>query len=148
MFGWLEENWFALVQTIGITAGLAYTGGSLFRDSRIRALQYRLELTKQHREIWMNTLSSPKLLRVLEPAPDLKKTPVTAEEQVFINLVIQHVSTIVQANQYKVVGLPDGVRGDIRAFFSLPIPHAVWLVTKCFRDQDVVEYLDGLLNPG
>jgi len=134
-----------LVQTVGIVASLSYTGRSLFKDARIRALQYRLELTRQHREIWLSTLTSPSLLKVLDGSRDIEKKPVTAEEQVFINLIIQHVSTIVQANEDKIVDMPEGIREDIRAFFSLPIPNSVWLVTKSFRDQEVIDYVDNLL---
>ena len=41
---------------------------------------------------------------------------------------------------------PAGQEADIREFFSLPIPHAVWSQTKKFRDPETIAYVESLLT--
>lgn len=39
----------------------------------------------------------------------------------------------------------EGMQKDIKAFFSLPIPKAVWEQVKPFQDEDFVEFVENSL---
>ena len=48
---WIGDNWFALLQSIGIVGGLIYTGRVVHTDAKVRRLENRFALTKQHRKM-------------------------------------------------------------------------------------------------
>ena len=143
---WLGSNWFNLLQTIGIVAGLCFTGRSLLFDARIRKISNLLSITEHHRSIWEQVLAHPKLSRVLEPHADLKSTPISLEERIFVNLIILHLTAVMAAIKGSVHSKPAGQDEDLREFFSLPIPNKVWKDSKRFREPEVTSYLDSLIT--
>src|SRR5438105_5056258 len=90
---WVSQNWFSLLQSIGIIGSLLFTGISLRMDARTRRASNVLTITQQHHELWTNFLKRPELSRVLDPNADLKSNAVTREEQMFILLLLVHLST-------------------------------------------------------
>ena len=144
---WMEGNWFSLLQTTGIVAGLFFNGRHLLIDSRLRRVQNLFTLTQHHRSIWLEAYDNPNLRRVLAPKADFKRKPVTLQERIFMNLVILHLSTVLAAMKNKVLPKPAGLDEDIQEFFSLPVPNAVWLATKKYRDQPTIDYVESLLEP-
>ena len=55
---WLEDNWFSLLQSIGIISGFVFTALTLRRDTKSRKRTEVLALTQQHRELWSEVPSS------------------------------------------------------------------------------------------
>src|SRR5438034_6562787 len=123
---WMSHNWFALVQTGAIAAGLLLTGFAHMLEARARRVGNLIQLTQQHRDLWERMYSQPALTRILHPSADLAKTGVTAEEEVFVIFIILHLSNTYYAMRSGFFQKPHGLRKDIVRFFSLPIPRAVW----------------------
>src|SRR5438046_1306733 len=87
---WIGHNWFALVQTGAVSGGFLLTGLALWLDARARRVANLIHLTEQHRDLWERMCSQPELARILDPDADLVKSPVTAEEELFVIFVILH----------------------------------------------------------
>jgi hypothetical protein len=143
---WFGQNWFDLLQTVGIIGGLIFTAKALRDDSQERRVTNLLFLTKNHRELWSNAFYRPELARVFEASVDLTQMPVTSGEHLFVNLVIQHVHSAFQAMGEKLVIKPESVSRDIGSFFSLPIPNAIWRQAKRLQDEDFAAFVESCLK--
>src|ERR1051325_614521 len=123
---WLGHNWFAVVQTAAPTGGLLLVGAGLLLEARARRVANLIRLTYQHRDLWEQMYSDPQLARILDAAPDLERSPVNAEEELFVTFIILHLSSTYYGMRAGFFQKPDGLRKDIELFFSLPIPRTVW----------------------
>lgn len=95
-----------------------------------------LTITNNRENIWKHFYARPDLVRVIDSSADLGKKPITAAEEEFINSVILHINSAYYAmRDVKVVKL-EGLRWDVGAFMSLPLPRAVWEKTKKFQNVD------------
>lgn len=143
---WIGDNWFSLVQSGGIVAGMGFTAWSLRRDSRERRTATRLGLAQHHRELWAEVHRRPDLGRLLNDDVDLVAHPITAAEDEFLNVVIYHFQTCWE------LGRSDGLLSlqtlelDARDFFGHPIPNAVWRSSKNRRDPGFVGFIDHSLE--
>jgi len=81
-------------------------------------------------------------VRVLDKTADLKSTPVTDWEELFVNLLILHLNSAYHAMQAKMFVKQEGLQRDIQMFFSLPIPRSVWESAKSFQDADFVKFVE------
>jgi hypothetical protein len=142
---WISVNWFDLAQTLGIVASLAFTGATFRTDAKSRRVSNLIELTTQHREIWTELDRRPELSRVLDTTVDLERTPVQPEEERFIRMLILHLNSAYQAMKNRVYTRPDGLRKDIRRFFSRPVAKCVWEKTKSFQDVEFVRFVESCL---
>jgi hypothetical protein len=129
---WLSQNWFALLQSAGIIGSLLFTGITLRDDVRSRRVGNLIAITGQHREIWGYLYSRPELTRVLDATTDLKRVPISEEEELFVTLLILHLNSSYQAMKSGMLVKPEGLHRDIRTFFSLPIPRLVWNKAKAW----------------
>ena len=144
-WGWIAGNWLPFLQGIGIVGGLAFTGYSFRYNTRVHRAQTLINITQQHRAIWLKAFDVPQLRRVLSPAP-LKNRTITFEERLFVNLIVLHLSSILFAVREGVFDLPAGTDADLQELFSLPIPRKVWEELKPFQDKETVRYVDTLLT--
>ena len=110
-------------------------------------LSHLLAITEQHRSIWENLFSMPDLARVLDSSANIRQTPVTAAERLFVLLLILHLNATYQAIQSGVLRRPEELQRDIQTFFSLPIPKAVWGTAKQFQDDAFVRFVDASRHP-
>lgn len=135
---WVKENWFTVVQTVGIIGGLWFTSAT-FRSTNL------LTLAEQHRALWRDALERPGLRRVfLEKVERVE--PVTIEEEEFLNLVIVHFETGWQMAAPGTILTKEILARDVRGFFSKPIPNAVWEKTKGTRNPQFVAFIDRALE--
>ena len=139
---WLSQNWFTLLQSAGIIGSLLFTGITLRDDLRSRRIENLIAITEGHREIWAYLYSRPELSRVLDTTVDLRRVPVTDEEELFVNLLILHLSSAYQAMKSGMFVKPEGLRRDIESFFALPIPRLVWSKAKIFQDEEFVSFME------
>jgi hypothetical protein len=139
---WVSENWFILLQSLGIIGGLVFTALSLQLDAKARRIGNLMAITKNHREIWRDLYDRPELARVLEGNLDSNQTAVTRKEEWFIRFLIAHLNTVYHALKSGVVISLEGLEKDIRWFFSLPLPKAVWEKMKPMQDKSFVEYVE------
>jgi len=142
IFQWASENWFSLIQTLGIIAGLAFTAASLRADTKTRQVSNLLIITGQHREIWKEFYRRPELSRVLEHDPDLEARPLSNDEELFVRLLILHLAGTFEATRDNVYLKPEGLERDVQFFFSLPIPKTVWNKFKVFQNTGFVQFID------
>ncbi len=142
VWAWIGQNWFSLAETLGIVAGLLFTAFTVRQDIRERRLANLMALTGQHRDIWKTLYERPGLARLLSPAANPERQPLTRQETLFVTLVVLHLSTVHRAIKHGLVSQVGGVRQDIRWFFTLPLPRAVWEQIKPFQDRDFAEFVE------
>jgi hypothetical protein len=142
MGSWIAEHWFTFLNAVGIVGSLFFTSVSLRSETKTRRIANLLTLTQNHREVWSELLHGRTLARVLEATVDLEKQPVTTEEGLFINIVIQHLASAYEAIKTGLAINPEGLSQDLRWFFSLPIPSAIWEKVKPLQNHDFVAFVD------
>ena len=146
VFSWFKTHGFDLLQSVGIIAGLCFTAWSLRVDAKVRRVANLLTITEHHRDIWTRIYERPELTRVLEETVDPKSQPVTPQEELFVLLIVLHLSSAQEAMKQGMFPPPDGLRKDIEWFFSRPIPKVVWEKIRPFQDADFVEFIESFLR--
>lgn len=142
IFSWVEENWFLLLQSAGIIGGLLFTASSLRSETKTRRVSNLLAITESHRKIWMEFYRRPELKRVLDERADVGQLEISREEEIFVNFAIFHLNSVFYARESGLVVKLEGLRCDIRWFFSLPIPRMIWEKTKILQNDDFVEFVE------
>ena len=144
---WLEDNWFSLLQSIGIISGFVFTALTLRRDTKSRKRTEVLALTQQHRELWSEVHRRPELARILQTEVNLVAQPISTAEEEYLNLIIIHFNTGWQLAREGASLTLQTLRKDVRTFFSLPVPRAVWEQSKSARDPEFVRFVEKGLPP-
>ena len=143
---WLGHNWIDLISVVGVVGSLLFTGYSLHSETKTRRIANLLSLTQGHREIWKQMFSNPQLIRILDPDAEISAKPVTQQEEIFVNLVIQHLSVVFHTMRDELTIKPEGLRRDVWWFFSLPIPLAVWKELQVFQNGRFVTFVEACRN--
>lgn len=143
---WLQNNWFVFLQSAGIVGGLLFTARSLRDATSARKVSDLLTLTEQHRELWNEVYRRPELSRIFATTVDLVEKPVSVAEERFLNEVIVHFVTGYELARRKALVTMDALRADVRSFFTLPIPWAVWQQTRGARDPKFVSFIEKCLE--
>ena len=112
--------------TTGVVGALGFDARSHLIDARSRRVANYIRIVTNHRELWREFYEFPFLQRVLDPAPDLAAKPITQQERIFVIQVILHLSTQFEAEGNKMTVKLQGLRADVQAFLTLPIPAKVW----------------------
>jgi hypothetical protein len=152
MGAWLAKHGADLLQNGAIVASflLSFAGyrlnvSVLREDQNGRRVSNLITLTQQHREIWRDSLR-PGLARLRDPLADLLAHPISREEEAFVKDVILHFATSFQAIRHGEVASFGNVSADAGAFFSLPIPRAVWARVKFAQDEEFVGFVEEALR--
>lgn len=140
--GYIVQNWFDLLQSAVILAGLLFTALSYRKDTKSRDLENFFRINEAHRNIWTEVYKRPELDRVLSSKPDLEKEKMTDEEAIFVNLLILHLNATFRAMRSGLYTTNQGIEEDIRWFFSLPIPRLVWQLSKEIREPEFVKFVE------
>lgn len=138
---WISQHWFELVETIGIIGGLLFTAFTTRKDERARRISNLIAVTEQHRQIWMELYDRPRLSRILKKDVELNKDTISEEEALFVNMLILHLGTVYRAMKEGVFVKLEGLQRDVKEFFALPIPKAIWEKAKLLQDKDFVEFI-------
>src|SRR4051794_21584651 len=99
VFPWTTGNWMGLLNAVGVVVGRFVTAFALRSETKTRRIANLLAITQSHRELWKEFLGRPELARVLVASVDLAKQPITREEEIFVNLVILHISSVYYATK-------------------------------------------------
>jgi hypothetical protein len=142
---WVAHNWFVLLQSAGIVGGLLFTAFSLRAETKAKRLACLIALTEQHRDIWKQLYARPALARVLDATADLGRAPLTTEEERFVILLILHLLSAYQAMMQDLVFTLGAVQQDVREFFSLPLPQAVWETVRPFQNRKFAAFVEACL---
>jgi hypothetical protein len=143
---WLTENWFNLFSSVGIIGGLWFTAVSLHSETKTRRVANLLTITANYREVWKEFFGTRELVRVIDPTANPAKKPVTLAEEFFVNMVISHTSSVYEALKDELLTKQDGLRRDVKSFFSLPVPKAIWNNTKLLQNLDFAAFIDSSLK--
>lgn len=142
VLNWIAEHWLDTLQSVGVIAGLLYTGFALRMDTRVQRLQNNFTLTKNHREIWSLLYTHPELSRVLDASTDIKKQPPSLQEGLFVRLIILHLNDAYRASRLGLLTAPEKLAEDVRDFFRLPIPRETWHEMKRYQDERFVDFVE------
>lgn len=142
---WLSANWFNLVQTIAILAGLIFSGLALRQNAAATRVSTQLAVATNHRELWQNVIDKPALARIFESSP----TPgmPTHDERWFLTLVINHANIAFlalskSADEDQRKALED----DYRLILGTPLARQVWDEVKNFQDAGFREFVEAALR--
>jgi len=119
-----------------------FTAHTIRKDERARKIGNLIAVNQQYSDIWREIYDRPELARVLGKDADLKKQPVSDQEQFFVKMLIQHLQTVHWAMKMGVFVRIQGLQKDVREFFALPIPKAVWENIKPFQDSNFVRFIE------
>lgn len=146
LFAWLSQNWFSLLQSVAIVAGLLFTAISIRRETRNRKVGDLLTLAERHRELWSEVHRLPELQRVMSEEADLVANPITTAEREFLNLAFVHFNIgwqLAGANTFLSL---EALSLDAKRFFSLPLPRSVWNSARQTRDPKFVNFIESSLK--
>jgi len=143
---WVLANWLDLLQSLGIISGFVFTAHSIRREAEARKISNLLAITERHHAIWKPIYERPELARILEERPALHEKPLTRDEQRFVTSIVIHLDSVHRAIKAKMFVRLEGLRRDIKEFFSLPIPNAVWQQVKPLHDNDFVDFVESALR--
>lgn len=144
--GWVQQQWFSLVQSLGILGGLVFAGLSSRHEAATREVTSLLTMAEQHRQLWTEASRRPELARLFQEEVDLVACPITRAEEEFLNVMIVHYNTGWElAGRGETVSIK-ALKIDAKGVFSLPIPKAVWKQTKHLKDPRFARFIDELLQ--
>ena len=143
---WLKENWFTLLQSLGIVSSLVFTALALRRDTKARVVSDILALTQHHRELWSEVHRRSDLARVLRKDVNLVAEPISDAEREFLKTVFVHLHTGWLLSRKGVLATEETLVADLRDFFSRPIPRHVWEEARDTRDRHFREFVEQSLS--
>lgn len=138
----IVDQWFNVAQTLGIIANSFLLAFAMLESARTRRYSNHLSLATQHRDLWEELSRRPELGRILEREVDLENAPIAVPEEEFLRLVILHFHTGWEIGVRDSMMTKEAFRLDVRDFFSLPIPRAVWRNTRKARDPRFVRFVE------
>lgn len=131
-----------IIEVLGIIGGLLFTSLSLRIDARVRRAATLIEITKQHRELWMYFDEHPKLARLFDKKRDMAAHPLADEEIRFANFLFLHLRATYGAKKAAIHVLPEEVEDDWRWIFSHPAVAAAWDKVKYVHDRRIVALVE------
>jgi hypothetical protein len=142
VFQWLGQNWFELLQTVGIIASLLFTAYAMRRDEKARQISNLSAIKQDYIAIWNTLYERPELARVLDRTVDLNRHPVSTAEWLFVKLLILHLDSVHRAIKAGLFVSVEGMQRDIEEFFKSPIPKAVWDKLRPLQDKEFVRFIE------
>lgn len=139
---WVEVNWFNIIQTVAIMASLWLTAAAATREAKAKEIENLLTIAQNHRELWSGVSQRRELDRIFKADADILSTPTTVVEEEFLNLVMVHFQMGWRIANAGGITTLEELAADVRGFFSLPLPSAVWEKTKKFRNKNFVRFVD------
>jgi hypothetical protein len=150
---WISQNWFEFGTVLCGICGLWFSAFAIHQntkaqreETKARKTSNLLAITANHREIWKEIFYRPELSRVLDDSANVTKRPVTPTERFFVNMVVSNTNTMYEALKDELVREQEGLRRDVKEFFSLPVPNAVWIKTKLLQNQDFAAFIESSLK--
>jgi hypothetical protein len=143
---WVESNWFSLIQTVGIMGSLWLTAAAAIREAKAREIENLLTIAQNHRELWSGVYLRHELDRIFQTDVDMETIPVTVAEKEFLNLVMVHFQMGWRIAKAGGITTLTELAADVRGFFALPLPRAVWEKTKEFRNPKFVSFVERALR--
>ncbi len=141
---WIGE----VLQSAGIITGFIFTLHALRKDTAARHISNLLAFGQQHHAIWKQVQERKELSRIMDERAVLDTKPPSHEERLFVTQLILHLDGVHRAMQAKMAVNIEGLRKDVRDFFVLPVPRAVWEALKPYQDRDFIAFMEDCLREG
>ena len=135
---WNIEHWRQIVEFVGTPLALLFTGNALHIDARVRRAETLLEITKQHRELWLQFDERPELAALFDRERDLAARPLTDREARFANFLFLHLRAAYGARRGRIYAMPEHVAEDWREIFQAPAMAAAWERIRHLHDRRFV----------
>ena len=145
VFDWIAQH-SDLLQNLGIIVGFVFTAHSVRKESEARKISNMVSVAQHHYAIWKQLYERPELSRIMDRGADLGTKPLTNEELLFVTSLIQHLDMVRRMIKAKMFVKLEGLQTDIKEFFSLPIPKAVWETMKPFQDKAFIRFVGKILR--
>jgi hypothetical protein len=139
---WLLNNWFTILQSLGIILGLIFTATSIRQATASRRASDLLTLSERHQNLWSELYRRPELHRIWEREVDLVSSPPSVAEQDFLKLVFTHFYTGWLLARTGALLPMKALKEDVRNFFLLPVVRSVWADAREGRDPEFVRFVD------
>ena len=139
---WVQNNWSSAIGAAGIISSLVFTAASFRADAKNRLITNLLALDDRHRALLSEVKQRPELKRILSENVDLIAQPLTSEEDLSMWQIVQQFETGWRVEKILNRGELRSLARDAGAFFSLPLPYAVWEKTKKFRNPKFVRFVE------
>jgi hypothetical protein len=144
MGAWFSEHWFDALQTVGIIGSLSLAAYSTWKDVQARRIGNSIAINGQYRTIWKDVYEHPQLARVLDKEADAKD--ISIGEEMFVTTLVAHLGTVFRAMKHGEFVKMEGMEKDVREFFALPIPKAVWKKLKPLQDANFAKFIESALK--
>ena len=116
------QFWSIIIGEIGIIGSLVFNAYTAWKEDKSLRVSNRIEINKEHREIWKALYTHPELERITARNVDLIRFPVTFQEELMVNFLILHLDATYEAIRAGVYVKIEQLNKDVR-FFLLPIPN-------------------------
>ncbi len=142
---WGATHWEAFLGAAGIIGGLFFSGLGYWTDARARRAQTVVEITKLHRELWMEFIDREELASLFDQTRNMTARPLTPNESRFANMLFLHIRATFYAERARIYVRPEHLREDIQEIFSHPAPLAAWKDMRHLHDRDFIAFIEGFL---
>jgi hypothetical protein len=83
---------------------------------------------------------------VLKVNVDLGHEPITDAERLFVRFLVLHLASSFEAGKRGLYPSEERLSEDVREFFVLPIPGAVWEELKALQEPVFVEFVESTIG--
>ena len=119
---WTGQNWFNLVQTLGIMGSLLMTAEAARQNAKTREIENLLTISDQHRELWSGVRHRSALERIFQESAKVLNAPITVEEDEFLNLATAHFLTSWRIARVGSMITLGELAADVHEFLIAPSP--------------------------
>lgn len=141
MYQFLKENWLEVGTVLAGSISVLVAIAGHFSGRSSEKADFRFSVDESYERVWSKHNGNPALQRVTDDRVDLEKKPVSLEEERFILLLLNHLTSTVKAIELGKYEKPDGMEADVINFFKKPIPRAVANKYFDMQSQEIRELL-------
>jgi hypothetical protein len=142
ILSWTVERWREVFELVGTPSALLFTGLALHIDARVRRAETLIEITKQHRELWMYFDEHPELAGLFDQNREMSERPLSPAEKRFANFLFLHLRASYGAKRARIHVLPEHIEDDWREIFRNPAILAAWETMKPLHDRAFVALVE------
>lgn len=129
-----------------VTLGLLLTAYTIRKDERARRISNTLIIYERFDQLWGKIFSNTDLERILKEDVDLQKQPVSAQESVWVKMMLLHLDVVRRASREGMFIKLEKLKFDVRQFMSRPIAKAVWERLKPFQDNEFIVFVEDCMK--
>jgi len=133
MISFLKKHFFEAGTALGGVISIMITIAGHISGNRSDKADFLFLVHKSYERVWSKHDDNPALERVMDDFADINADPVTLEEERFVLLLLNHITSTTRAIRLGHYEKPPGMEKDIADFFRKPVPKAV--ATKFFSVQ-------------